>query len=604
MLADILRQLNEIHWLLGYFAATVVTGLLLTIAIFAVSIPAYILSVAAKGPLAAGVAHLNALSLFFWAQTARLAGVANGVINDFVELTKFRLVFDDHEEQFRKIILSIAADAQKFPELINGRAVELEAAINRLADNLDSLLKSEIRASQPQIPDLKQLQVDEAAYRRALWKISFGLFFAPALIVINTFIINEFFKGIVTLYIYDLPLALILSFIFSFAELGLGVAIYIQQQKPRTGDLRRISLEMILILCVIGLASLEAFFYALLSIQMDLEILRGLFAPNPVPQWVRFWLVPFGPTIVILLSFIGHSIVEAWDEMRHGASARALRTQLNAIERAGEKMISDFKVAKGHAKELSNQSQNFRKDFIGAKGQAPTISLEIDQSVGRLREAANEIFNLRREPYSEFSRGDSLRMFYIQFSFNIITAFVIWLFIHIQLTFWPHHLMLPQSPEMILVIAFVEVGIVLGASHFLAQTIRLTIEDKIAHVVSSPTDWIKRLVCIASILGIVGFNFFLILEEHTYSEWLWIALALASIAGMIFMGRNLGLMISALWTWMKGAFIRIAVAGAWVAGALTAILRDTLRFMSQLLSFLAYPFEMILRLLGRSPTLS
>lgn len=604
MLREFFQQLHDIHPLVGELGEWALIGLLLTIAILLLSIPSHLIALALRGPVAAAAEFFARLSATVRMHGERLFNAATLQPEQYTSLARYRFVFDQNERQLRSELQRIGDAAREIPTAVNRRTVELEAGVKQLTAGIEALTNLEIEASNPEIPDLDRLQADGSAHRRGLGKFIIALALAPALITVNTIMLQKFLDGLVTIYVGDFRLSWILSLFFSLLELSLGVWLYYQQQKPRTGDARTVLAELFLYAAILGLAGVEFVFYAVLSGQIDTEVFRPLFAPAPVPSWFSWWLAPFGPIVVLILTFAGHSLIEGWDELRHGATARALRRQLAAIETAGGKLIAEFEVAKGHAKELTTQVKDFRRQFVGSKDQPPEMSEQVTQSAAKLAATADEILRQRREPYTPIDDGEAIRTFYVQLALSGIAAVVIGLFVYIQIAFLPRlGDLVIAFPAVIYVIAFVEAGVVVGASFLLAHSVRLVIGETDLKIVATPRDWIFGTAAVIAILAVLGFNIFLILRESTRDEWLWIALAVTCVSSMVYIGRTFSLLLAALWSGIKAAILVVAAGAAWLFAGLFGLFRVICLAINGVMAILSWPFQVLTWPFRRTPRL-
>jgi hypothetical protein len=596
VLQDFFAQLNTIHPLIGDLAEWATIGLLLTVTIFLISIPAHIIAEAMRGPVNAAAAFLFEVARAIAGRAGDFLRIAKERPVAFAGLARYAFVFDHHESGLRRQLQVIERAARNFPNAVNERTAALEAGIRRLTDQIENLKNLELAATLPDLPDIRQLEADSTAHRSALSKFVIALLLAPALVSINTLVLQEFFRGVVTIYVLGISLSWILSIFFSILELGLGIWIYAQQQKSASGDVRSIIAELVMFASIIALAAVECFFYSILSAQIDPEILRPLFAPDPVPSWALFWLAPFGPVIVVVLAFTGHAMIEGWEGLRHGKTARMLRRRLSDIESAGGKMVGEFEVAKGHAGEFDAQARKYKTQLVGRSDRPPALSQKIGEATQLLAATADRIALDRREPHAALLDGEVTRLFYTQALLGLGGMFVIGLFFFIQVAFLPRlDALVPAIPDILLVIAVVEAGVVLGASYMLSHAVRIVIEETQIKVVATPRDWLFGSVAVLAILAIIGFNIFLILRENSLGEWLWVALAMACIGYMIYVGRNLGLLVAALWNVLKGALCLAAAAIAWMLAALFAIIRAVLLALNGLLAILSYPFKLLMR---------
>jgi hypothetical protein len=159
------------------------------------------------------------------------------------------------------------------------------------------------------------------------------------------------------------------------------------------------------------------------------------------------------------------------------------------------------------------------------------------------------------------------------------------------------------APEVLIIIAIVEAAVVLGASYVLAHPVRFVIAETDIEVVATPRDWAFGGAAVAAIIAIIGFNVFLIATEGTAGEWLWLALAIACVAYMVYAGRNLGLLLAAIWNVLKGVALALVAALASALAAVFGICRALLLALNGVLAILSYPFQILMRLFRRpAPT--
>jgi hypothetical protein len=260
-------------------------------------------------------------------------------------------------------------------------------------------------------------------------------------------------------------------------------------------------------------------------------------------------------------------------------------------------MIEEFEIASGHAKELNNQIRDYKNELVGANNAPPALSTVIDHSIQRLAATAQSIAQDRREPHVTLQDGESTRIYYTQVLLALAGLCVLWVFLHIQTAFLPRLGALAFS--VIVVIAIVEAGVVLGASYMLSHGVRIVIEEAEAKVVATPRDWVFGGAAVAAIVAVVGFNLFLILREGAASEWLWVALAIACVAFMVYVGRNLSLMAAAVWNALKGIAFAMAATSACVLAALFGTCGAALLAVNGLLAILSYPFQILMRIFRR-----
>jgi hypothetical protein len=137
VLQEFLQQLSDIHPLVRDFAEWAVVGLVLTIALFLISIPAHVVAESMRAPVAAAAAYFSSLAS---ASIGRAYALFRGAMDRpavFASLARYRFVFDHHERTFRRDLKAIEQAARNFPDAVNLRTAALEAGTHRLTSQIE-----------------------------------------------------------------------------------------------------------------------------------------------------------------------------------------------------------------------------------------------------------------------------------------------------------------------------------------------------------------------------------------------------------------------------------------------------------------------------------
>jgi hypothetical protein len=211
-----------------------------------------------------------------------------------------------------------------------------------------------------------------------------GIGIAIALTVVNGALLGQFFRSIITNFIFGIPFAYVIAAIFVVAEIALGSLVGWCSNEKRMLELRL--LRWVLIGGIVFLAFVEMVIFGLLSssFEIDLAILdSGL--------W-KYWLAPLGVAFVIASSTAGYMIEKsAEDRVKHRGATRLRR---------------DVAMANRYVRGLPS-----RWDSIGRKAREAEAAIDAYFSAlggkdGELRGVIDRIRNERDELVGALASSD------------------------------------------------------------------------------------------------------------------------------------------------------------------------------------------------------
>lgn len=144
----------------------------------------------------------------------------------------------------------------------------------------------------------------------------------------NSFLLNEFFQGVLTsdpLFpsaFPDLHVSHIFAVLIFMMEVAIGFALHHFAEEHRDESPARKLLSVAPWLVLAGLVCLEGWAYALLSYQIDIPERLNLSPDSGLYTFARYFLALFGAGLTLLLSSLGYLIGKEVDRLQAGRGAR------------------------------------------------------------------------------------------------------------------------------------------------------------------------------------------------------------------------------------------------------------------------------------------
>jgi hypothetical protein len=226
----------------------------------------------------------------------------------------------------------------------------------------------------------------------------------------NSFLLNEFFQGVITsdaLFpssIPDLHVSHVFAVLIFTMEVAIGFALHHFAADPDDGSAARRLLAMAPWLVLVGLLWLEGWAYALLSYQIDIPERLGLPATSGLYSFARYFLALFGAGLTLLLASLGYLLGKELERLQAGSAARRQRRflepsgwafhqraeQIDRTERALARLkaaLANFQLDLAHQFKRAIDATGSSEDLAAAVREALTNVLEsarrVDGALGR-----------------------------------------------------------------------------------------------------------------------------------------------------------------------------------------------------------------------------
>jgi hypothetical protein len=160
------------------------------------------------------------------------------------------------------------------------------------------------------------------------WKLLLLGFIAGLTGAANSFLLNEFFQGVLTsdpLFpsaFPDLHVSHVFAVLIFMMEVAIGFALHHFAEEHQDESPARKLLGFAPWLVLAGLVCLEGWAYALLSYQIDIPERLNLSPNSGLYTFARYFLALFGAGLTLLLSSLGYLLGKEVDKLHAGSEAR------------------------------------------------------------------------------------------------------------------------------------------------------------------------------------------------------------------------------------------------------------------------------------------
>jgi hypothetical protein len=183
---------------------------------------------------------------------------------------------------------------------------------------------------QPSSPrtDPRDVTSTSPAPRGSWWKLLLLASIAVLTGAANSFLLNEFFQGVLTsdpLFpsaFPDLHVSHIFAVLIFLMEVAIGFALHHFAEEHEDHSPARKLLAFAPWLVLVGLVCLEGWAYALLSYQIDIPERLNLSPNSGLYTFARYFLALFGAGLTLLLSSLGYLLGKEVDKLQAGSEAR------------------------------------------------------------------------------------------------------------------------------------------------------------------------------------------------------------------------------------------------------------------------------------------
>ena len=251
----------------------------------------------------------------------RLKLRAKNVLEQHYKLSSSYVSFEDIKYQFSGHSVQEALNAftdtlQSAPTMATDREAQKTKLVEQVNMNLEGLSGG---ISSLKNIDIPELELDKGQVIRKKSALSSLFLFIPllfAVVLVNTSLLNTFFDELMGgREIFDnLPYSIVIALMFTFIELGAGVAIGFQEREKEglTFSSGNYILSAFCWFIVSGLAFVEFFLYLLVgtSEEYDRDEIIELFMAGDFAEilFAGGWLSILGPSIVFALYVFGHRV--------------------------------------------------------------------------------------------------------------------------------------------------------------------------------------------------------------------------------------------------------------------------------------------------------
>ena len=276
-----------------------------------------------------------------------------------------------------------------------GKVASLQAELQKQLGILEAL------GLHPASPRMSSREpVSTAPAPRGSWgKLLLLGFIAGLTGAANSFLLNEFFQGVLTsdpLFpsaFPDLHVSHIFAVLIFMMEVAIGFALHHFAEEHRDESPARKLLAFAPWLVLAGLVCLEGWAYALLSYQIDIPERLNLSPNSGLYTFARYFLALFGAGLTLLLSSLGYLLGKEVDKLHAG---RETRRQERLLKRYGwvvsggpDQVERTMRALAG----LQAAAQGFQVDLVLRFKREIEVTSRSENLQGAVREALAEILD-------------------------------------------------------------------------------------------------------------------------------------------------------------------------------------------------------------------
>ena len=246
---------------------------------------------------------------------------ASSQINRYYESNTAFISFEDVRYQFsghsvQEALNALSETLQNASIISVDREAKKSELIAKVNQNLENLSGGVNPLKNLDIPEL---ELDEGQVQRKKSALSSLWLFVPllvAVVIVNTSLLNTFFDDLLAgrEILNFVPYSLVIAAMFTFIELGAGVAMGFQErEKEGSYSSGNYILSIFCWFIIAGLAMVEAFLYLLVGTSETYEEYSDMQDALIAGQYFEIffaggWLSILGPSIVLALYVFGHRV--------------------------------------------------------------------------------------------------------------------------------------------------------------------------------------------------------------------------------------------------------------------------------------------------------
>ncbi|MFZ4071956.1 MAG: hypothetical protein ACOYJ6_17860 [Caulobacterales bacterium] len=207
---------------------------------------------------------------------------------------------------------------------------------------------------------------------------------AVAIVLVNTFLLNEFFKGFFPQYlpVLGIQLGLVFSIMYTFVELGFGFTLErINEKREEEGRQGVGAMQLVLVSFIIVAVAVEVVLYALLSFEIRWPWPEEVAAA--LPWWMDGWLGGMGLLIGGGVCVMGYAMGDQWADVLRRMSVATIKKRTEVLNRTINALPQQVRDI--------NSALDRTPAAAPADGSAPRSSGMLDSQISRLEESLNRL---------------------------------------------------------------------------------------------------------------------------------------------------------------------------------------------------------------------
>ena len=348
--------------------------LICLVAYLPLSLLAWVLSKSFKQAILSLEGALEKLSKKALKLSMRFKLRASSQINRYYESNTAFISFEDVRYQFsghsvQEALNALSETLQNASIISADREAKKSELIEKVNQNLENLSGGVNPLKNLDIPEL---ELDEGQVQRKKSALSSLFLFVPllfAVVIVNTSLLNTFFDDLLAgrEILNFVPYSLVIAAMFTFIELGAGVAMGFQErEKEGSYSSGNYILSTFCWFIIAGLAMVEAFLYLLVGTAETYEEYSDMQDALITGQYFEIffaggWLAILGPSIVLALYVFGHRVSTGYFDLSRENDFERFKNDLDTRFELFQSMRSGIDDTSAKISELS---KSVRKEIM------------------------------------------------------------------------------------------------------------------------------------------------------------------------------------------------------------------------------------------------
>ena len=292
---------------------------------------------------------------------------------------------------------SLRSQLEAAPLIAANSEQEKQNTLERLNGALENLARARDLVRTPRIP--KVSSDDATAKLKKREALTALMVFTPLTIVaiiINTALLDVFFADIFgRKEVFDIAYSIIISFVFSVIEAGVGIVLGFLATK----DLNNRGSVITTAICwtvILSLVLIEAALYFLVGTNvignLDLDDASLMITNGEIVNLFLMgaWFALIGPAIVLSLYLFGHNLAEAYFKFTRFTSFEQFRKSMDKGYETSQKFLSDVKEGESTVDELLKRLSESEFALNQNKNELPERVSEYATILGKEVDAVND----------------------------------------------------------------------------------------------------------------------------------------------------------------------------------------------------------------------